>query len=208
MNSGFSNLTELKAHLLPSAMRSGIAFDTAIAAIGLGVVTAFEQYCNRKFQRTVAATMVCTADRDHCYLDRYPVEALTKTELKADINVGWEQQDGLVLNMNEASGLVYWGAGISFAWAQLRFTFTGGFFWNTLEPADQGYPAALPNGAAALPADLKLAWLMQCEAIWANRDKLGASVADEPEKHSKISKVEFTPLVIETLNNYRRMQLT
>ena len=41
MNSGFSNLTTLKAHLLAAGLRSATDFDTAIANIGLGMADAF-----------------------------------------------------------------------------------------------------------------------------------------------------------------------
>lgn len=176
MNAGLSNLATLKQHLLAPALRSAVTYDVQITALGLGMAAAIEKFCNRKFARVENDTHICTADRDHAYVPRYPLETFTSIEMKADINVGWEMQTGLVLNTNPASGLVYWGAGISFAWAQMRITYTGGYFFETLEPDDEAYPSSLPAGAAALPEDLKLAWLLQCRNVWASVDKLGTAI--------------------------------
>ncbi len=208
MNCGLGNLDSLKKHLLAKSMSSDVSFDTLIKDIGLGVAADFEEYCTRKFLRVEGATYVCTADRDHCYLDRYPFEMLTKTELKSDINVGWELQDGLVLNTNPLTGLIYWGAGISFAWAQMRFTFTGGFWFETAEPDDAAYPSVMPDGATALPNDLRLAWLLQCRQVWDLADKLGSGLIDAPKVQSALMELELVPQVKNILNSHRRMSLT
>jgi hypothetical protein len=151
---------------------------------------------------------VCTADRDHAYVPRYPMAAFTSIELKADITVGWEMQTGLVLNNNEASGLVYWGAGISFQWAQMRITYTGGYWWDTTE----NNTGVMPAGATPLPDNLKLAWLLQCELTWRVRDKLGLSIAGE-EKSQRGSKpqelldLDISPSVKSMLESFRRYSM-
>ena len=106
MNAGLGNLDSLKKHLLASSLKSDKRFDLVIGDIGRGVAAQFEKYCNRKFARMVNDTVICTADRDHVYVPRYPLESFSQIELKADITTGWELQDGLVLNTNTASGLV------------------------------------------------------------------------------------------------------
>jgi hypothetical protein len=205
MNAGFSNFDTLKKHLLGgSTAKSDKRFDAALLAIGLGMAAAVEKYCNRKFDRVVGDQFVCTADRDHAYVPRYPIETFTSIELKADINVGWEMQTGLVLNINEQSGLIYWGAGISFQWAQMRITYTGGFWWETAEPDDASYPSSPPAGSAALPDDVKLAWLLQCESVWAARDKLGAGLSDKPDAQSQVNTIDLSPIVKQMLSKHIR----
>jgi hypothetical protein len=210
MNCGLGNLDTLKQHLLAPALRATRTYDVQLAALGLGIAASFEKYCNRKFARVENDKHVCTADRDHTYVPRYPMEVFTSIELKADINIGWEMQTGLVLNVNEASGLVYWGAGISFQWAQMRVTYTGGFFFETLEPDDANYPSAAPTGAAALPDDLRLAWILQCKHVWQTIDPRGQKIVAEEKLARAVPQqvfgdMDLIPEVISILVSYRRM---
>ena len=210
MDLGLGNLDTLKRHVLAPALRPTTTYDLQLKALGLGIAASFEKYCNRKFARVVNDQFVCSADRDHTYVPRYPLETFTSIELKADINVGWEMQPGLVLNVNEASGLVYWGAGISFQWAQMRITYTGGFFYETLEPDDAAYPSAPPAGAAVLPADLQFAWLLQCKHVWQTIDPRGTKIVAEEKLARAVPQqvfgdMDLIPEVISILVSYRRM---
>ncbi len=211
MNAGLSNLDTLKRRLLAAALVPATDFDAAILALGLGVAGHFEKYCNRKFQREEDATFVCSADRDHVYVDRYPIEAFTQVELRTDLNVGWELQTGLILNMQETTGRFYWGAEISYHWAELKFTFTGGYWWRTTEPNDAGYSAdTLPDGAQPIPADLVEAWLLQCEIVWKMRDKLGREITEGDTTKfvtNSLSVLDLAPLVKQMLNAHRRFQV-
>lgn len=200
MNAGFSSLTILKKHLLAEALRASTKYDVALLALGLGVAGQFEQYCNRKFARTVAATCTCSADRDHFYLDRAPVESVASVELKVDDATGWENQDSLIINTENESGRVYWAAPLWDNNGQLRFTFTGGYWWDQTEETND----SLPSGATALPAELQLAWLLQCREVWANLDKLGINIAEAKEKAFALSGVELIPAARAVLGNYRR----
>lgn len=208
MNVGFSNLITLKTQLLASGLVPSTDFDAPITALGLGVAAAFEAYCNRKFAYTVNDQFICTADRDHAYVARYPIETFTSIELKADITAGWEMQTGLVLNTNSESGLIYWGAGISFQWAQMRITYTGGYWWDTTEDNT----GQMPNGATPLPANLKLAWLLQCELTWRVRDKLGLSIVGEEKSQrgshpQELLDLDISPSVKSMLESFRRYSM-
>lgn len=208
MNLGLGNLTELKAQLLAKGLRASADFDAPITAIGVGVAGRFEKYCNRKFPRAVNAQFVCSADRDHVYLDRAPIEELVSVELKTDQAVGWELQSNLVANLNELDGFAFFGFQPGPHYGLLRFTFTGGFWFDESEDAS----GVMPVGAAALPADLKLAWFLQCRAVWNALDKLGTKITEVGEGTGTISTIiGELKLVAEaeaTLLNYRRLQLT
>ena len=204
MNAGFSNLITLKKQLLAAGVVPSTDFDAPITALGLGVAAAFEAYCNRQFARVENDTFICTADRDHAYVPRAPMETFTSIELKADLATGWEMQTGLVLNVNNASGLVYWGAGISFQWAQMRITYTGGYWWDTTEDNT----GILPAGATPLPDNLKLAWLLQCEMIWRVRDQLGLSLANDGKQEAArppadLAALTISPAVKSMLESFR-----
>ena len=66
---------------------------------------------------------------------------------------------------------------------RLRLTYVGGYFFETLEPTDGGYPTSTPSGSTALPNDLLLAWLTQINAWFLKRDKLNliAAAGANPE---------------------------
>jgi hypothetical protein len=88
-----------------------------------------------------------------------------------------------------------------------------GYALNYLAIAQDAAAAAatLPTGAAALPDDLKLAWLLQCEHIWSLRDKLGVNVAASAKSAADVAglaSMQLLPAVADTLRDYRRYTLT
>jgi len=77
---------------------------------------------------------------------------------------------GSIQSLSAASGVVYL-TDDTFStpdagpyWGEVRFTFTGGYFFEQLEPEDEGYPTVQPPGSAPLPKGLRLAWLNHCRA--------------------------------------------
>jgi hypothetical protein len=135
---------------------------------------------------------------------RYPLESVSKLELKEDESVGWEEQVNAVESVGEASGLVYWGYDMAAASAQIRLTYTGGFWWETAEPEDAAYPTAMPTGATALPEALRTAWLLQCESVWRAHDRLGQATVDAPEAPPALA---LSDLVREMLRPFIRYQI-
>lgn len=210
MNVGLGNLATLKRHLLPASMLSQTSFDPLITDLGLGVAARFEQYCNRKFIRAVNATEVFPADRSHFLFSRFPIESISLSEVKLTEADGWVvQASGFIRSIDQIAGVVYTPGQVDVGpyYAQVRFTFTGGYFFETLEPTDGGYPTAQPNGSTILPDDLRLAWLLQCRQAWDLIDKLGTSIATEPKKNNALADLQLTPEVKRTLDNYGRMEL-
>jgi hypothetical protein len=213
MNVGLGNLDTLKQHLLPSqTLLNETRFDTVIQHVGLGVAAGFERACNRKFARMTDATCTCSADRPHFHLDRTPVEDISKVELKEDEATGWVEQLSLVLTRDDRSGFVYWGGSLSTAHARIRFTFDGGYWFETLEPHEATYPSAMPATATALPDDLKYAWLLQCRQVWSTLDKLGSDIlitgSSSQFVTGTLSSLDLVPAVKQILNGYIRYQLS
>jgi hypothetical protein len=208
MNAGFSNLKTLKQTLLPS-LKADIGFDQVILALGLGVAAQFGNFCNRKFSRVVGDTAVFSADRCEFVLPRTPLETVSQAELKIKETDGWVVQDSAFIRaIDQGNGIVNTGSTDVGPWfGQVRFTYTGGYFWETLEPDDANYPSAVPAGAAVIPADLYQAWLLQCRHLWSLMDKLGTDLlADGSEKSIRFPE-EFAPTVEKTLGQYIRYNL-
>jgi hypothetical protein len=215
MNAGFSNLTTLKASLLTPALRASTDFDNAITTIGLGIANLFEKECDRQFARAVATTEIFGADRCQFLLSRIPVESVAQVELKLNETDGFiVQTPSPIVTVDNAAGIVYLPDGADFGpyTAQARFTYTGGYAWEQLEPNDPASPTAVPSGAAALPAALLSAWLLQCEIVWKMRDKLGLDIIGAQPKSRgplyQINDLDLAPIVKTMLQHYKRYQLT
>lgn len=207
MNAGLSNLFILKSHLLAPSLVAGTEFDTALTNIGLGVAAQLEKFCNRKFLRTVGDTFTFYADRSFITVDRYPVESISALAQKSDESAGFVSLgavNSILISLAADKGILQFGTQLGSYLEQVRVTYTGGYFWNTLEPADVGYPTALPAGATALPADLQLAWLLQCGEVWNKRDKLGAGISDKPDQQTGLAALKLIPAVEEMLRPHRR----
>jgi hypothetical protein len=208
MNSGFSNLATLKAHLLGDALRASTEFNEVILALGLGVAGIIERHCNRKFARAVGSTDILPADRIQFLLPRFPIESVTAIDVKRSESEGWVAQtvNEFAKTIDLRSGIVHRedGPDAGDYSTQVRFTYTGGFFWEQLEPADMGYPTAQPAASTALPHDVRLAWLLQCQDAWQRRDKLGADIAQSSDFQSALAEIELLPFVKMNLRNFIR----
>lgn len=208
MNLGLGNLYTVKANLLADALRAGTRYDGALQLIAAGVATSFERYCNRKFGRVEGDTFICSADRSEVYLPRYPVESVSATDLKVDTATGWETQTDFIWNLNEFTGQVYWGGPAGPDYAQLRFTYTGGYWFDETEENTD----TLPAGATALPADLQFAWILQTRAAWQAVDKTGVDIVKTGSSSAfvtgSLGGLELVPQVKQILDAYRRFQIT
>ena len=210
MNAGFSNLITLKTHLLAAALRAATDYDTPILNLGLGVATALENFCNRDFARVVGEQEVFPADRCEFLLSRYPVESISFSEIKSTEVLGWVTQTdpNFIRAIQNKSGVVNCGPGdAGLYYEQVRFTYTGGFWWDTSEDNS----GTLPTGANLIPNDLKYAWLLQCELTWKMRDKLGTQIADSDGKNRgptyQLSDLDLAPQVRQMIEPFKRYAL-
>lgn len=206
MNAGLSNLATLKAFLLPASLRSGTDDDATITAVGLGVAGLIEGYCGRAFQRTVGAADVFAADRAQFLLSRFPVESVSKFELKSTEAAGFVEQTLATYPraIDLANGIVTLSGDAGDYFEQLRITYTGGYWWDTSEDSS----GSLPSGATALPKALQLAWLMQCQHVWSALDKVGAALAEAPGKATALDTLKLSPAVEQMLADFIRPNWT
>lgn len=211
MNCGFSNLDTLKKHLLAGTMKADVRFNDVISALGLGTVGLFEQTTNRKYQRTVGDQAIYPADRAEFILPRYPIESIATVELKLSETDGWVLQPTAIRTIDSQSGIVNCGdRDLGPYYGQVRFTYTGGFWWETLEPDDAAYPSALPIGANPVPNELYQAWLLQCRYMWKRLDKMGVDLLKDAETVAMRAGgfvEDFAPTVEKTLGNFTRYTL-
>lgn len=212
MNCGLANLDSLKRHLLAGSMVSEKRFDEVIADIGRGVAGAFEHECNRKFA-FARDEVWFPADHDCFVTPRYPLYSVETIQRRDYALNQFLDITGWLLNYDKPSGLVRFAGQLGTSLIQVKMTFTGGYWFETAEPGDDGYPSQ-PSSAAdgttveTLPDNLRFAWLMQCRAVWAAADKLGTGLVDKPNAQSALATIDLTPMVERTLSDYRRMQMS
>lgn len=205
------NLDSLKQFILPEATRAQDDHDVVLAALGKSVAGMFEKICNRRFARAVNAEETFTADRTMWFLARTPVEAVVSVAVKTSDSDGWAVQAGAVQVSALDRGLIDFGGELGDWRSRVRVIYTGGFFVDTLEPADVGYPSAVPVGSTALPSDLRAAWLMQTQAIFEGKDHLlpkGFSPDGGNAIPLLLKDVPVLPVVTEILRGFTRYQLT
>jgi hypothetical protein len=209
MNVGFSNLYTLKRYVLGEKMSDEPTFNQVLTLIGTGMAATLENFCNRKFARVVGDVEILPADYCQFLLPRFPVETVSAIDLKMTEADGWVSQvvNDFVRTIDLKAGIVYLpdGADAGPYYAQLRFTYTGGYFWDTNEPDDG--PLAQPAGSALLPDALRDAWLLQCTDVWKRRDKLGLSLLDKPDEKTREQLMRLLPLVEQNLQQFKRLNL-
>lgn len=219
MDCGLTNLYELKNALLAQSIGGLTQFDRALQLIGLGVRGAFENFCNRRLAYATNDTVDITGNRPHYYVPRFPISGVTSIQMRYFQSDDWTDITSQPISVAYANGFISFGYTLGREPLRVLVTWSGGFWYETLEPDDPNYPSqkpaisdpvALRNGAviADLPDDLRAAFLWQCEAIWAARDKLGVGISDKPNEQSKIDRIELAPLVKQVLNQYIRYQLS
>lgn len=204
MNCGLGNLWTLKRQLLAEQLRVGTEYDELLATIGLGVAAHFERFTNRKFTRQEDAEFISGADRDHCFVDRYPVEDLSAVYLKTSHDGGWEELElSSIINSELRVGFFHWGSRLGCSGDSVKLVFTGGYWFDT--SSDNTEPQ--PSGSFNLPDDLRFAWILQCREVWINTDKLGLGIARESKDQFSYAKLDLSPQVRDILHGYRRFYM-
>jgi hypothetical protein len=211
MNAGLTNLATLRANLLPGSLGTDLTFNRDLLTVGQGVAGLFETHCNRKFQRVVNDVATFAGDRMHYFLPRYPIEAVTKLERRWSLSEGWVDAGvptSSLWQLDEAAGQIRCAGIMGSHTTQVRVTYTGGYWWETYEPDDAQFPVSLPQYATALPEALRSAFLMQCDLVWDQRDKLNMGLVEKPQATSPIASVALAPMVIAALSGYIRYQIS
>lgn len=213
MNAGLCNLATLRRHLLTGGLASETRFDDTIRDLGLGIAAMFEQRTGRRFAYLAGDTITVTGDRSHFIVPRYPITEVTKVEIRSSDAEAWAQQTGQPWRTNPDSGVLHFGGELGGFDTYVQVTWSGGYWWETLEPDEAGYPSAEPHAdAAALPADLLSAFLLHARSVWQTLDKTGADLLRTGSSSQfvtgSIGTLDLSPQVLATLNHYRRYSLS
>src|SRR3989441_6819403 len=164
----------------------------------------FDKETNRTLSRTTTATHEFDAADTEILPPCYPVESVTKFELKSNETDGWSEQTGvqylirrqcvisLSVPLNSQPSTLN-------SPALARVTLTGGY----VLPGDT--PAA---GQTTLPDDLEQAAVEQVAVWFQNRDNLGL-IRNRPDKgtYQQFAQLDLLPNVKAVLKRYERWAL-
>ncbi len=195
-----TQLATIKARLgiAPSDVTQDDLLTRAIEAVS----ARFDHECNRTLARTVGATQEFAATGTEVVARWYPIETVSKFELKASEGEGWVEQTGVGYLVRQAcvislSAPLLAGTALSaLAGGLARVTYTGGYVM----------PGTVPGaGQSALPADLETAAVEQVAVWYQQRDKLGL-IRHWPSSgtYLVLSQVPLLPQVSAMIRPYRR----
>ena len=162
----------------------------------------FDRECNRTLARTVGATQEFGGADTEIIAGCYPIETVTKFELKTTESEGWVEQTGAdylvrqtcIISLSKPLSFI---REASYIPAQLgRVTYTGGYVLPGTTPA---------TGQTPLPADLESAAIEQIAVWYQQRDKLGL-IRYWPKDgiYLVFTQLPLLPQVTATLRPYRR----
>ena len=210
---GLGTLGELKRFLLNAGISDDDTFSEALLVIGRGVAATFDNFTGRTLKRAENALETISSTRRNLAFRHSPVESVSKLELKYGEADGYVDITSILARclLDNEKGML---AIEDDAWiysttpvvrhrvGMYRATVTGGYWY---DPTDNNN-GVKPDGAAVLPNDLKMAWKMQVQHIWVNRDNLGISYAPSGEvkndSRRQMEKITLLPMVAATLANY------
>jgi hypothetical protein len=201
MNAGLSTLIWLKRRLLMASDVVTATYDEAIAALGLGVAGHFEDLTGRKFSRVAGAIHEFDASRTFTLVARYPIESFASIELRETYAGGWQAWLG-DYNVNSPAGMVTFPAPLGAYGVRGRLTYTGGWWWNTNESAED----TMPTGATAVPPGLQLAWAQACKFLWDRgsiEDRSKAGFSDTEIERFVTGESQWPPFVVAAINQHR-----
>jgi len=190
-----SQLSTLKQRLAIPAV--DVQFDDLLTAALTAISVRFDRELSRTLVRTASATFEF-ADETEIIPACYPIESVSKFELKTSEAEGWLEQTGVQFLIRRSCIISLQSpiCNLHSAICTSRVTYTGGY----VLPGDTVGPGQTP-----LPADLEQAAIEQTAAWFLNRDKIGLEVHwPKGGVYEKLSQLPLLPQVQAVLSRYTR----
>ena len=137
--------------------------DALLTAAIQAVSARFDLETNRSLARTENLEQEFTADTTEICASCYPVESITRFELKTSEADGWIEQPGIDFLLRRRC-VISLASPIANCRAQARVIYTGGYVLPGATPAP---------GQTPLPPDIENATVEQAAYWFQNRDRLG-----------------------------------
>ena len=158
-----AQLATVKARL--GLLETEIQYDALLAGAIGAVSQRFDYECNRTLARTEDFQQEFGSEITEICAACYPIESVTRFELKENETDGWTEQPG-VKHLVRKQCVISLVAPLGGGRQQARVTYTGGYV----------LPGATPGpGQTALPAMLEQAAVEQVAYWFQNRERVGLS---------------------------------
>jgi hypothetical protein len=174
-----------------------VQFDSLLTSAIKAISVRFDKETNRTLARTTDAIHEFCADETEILVPCYPLETVTKFELKSTESEGWVEQTGIDFLIRR-SCIISLLSPISClrSPALARVTYTGGY----LLPGSADVPSA-----TRLPDDLEQAAVEQVAFWFQTRDKLGLNtIWPHAGTYEKFIQSDLLPNVRATILRYER----
>ena len=191
-----STLANLKSRLaIPDLdVQHDDLLTTALTALS----SAFDKYTNRTLARTANTTHEFAGNDTEILPPVYPIESVSKFELKTSESEGWIEQTNITYLVRNSSviSLASPFCILNSAFCIARVTLTGGF----VLPGDTASAGQTP-----LPPDLEQAAIEQVAYWFRNRDKIGL-IRNWPHQgtYEQFTETDLLPTVLAILRKYER----
>jgi hypothetical protein len=191
-----SQLSTLKARLAIPDL--DVQYDDLLTSALTALSARFDKETNRTLTRTANSLHEFPADDTEVVVPVYPVETVSKFELKSNETEGWVEQSD-VEYLRRSSCIISLAIPLGTCRQQARITYTGGYVMPDTTPG---------TGQTALPADLEQAAVEQCAYWFQNRDKLGL-LRHRPNQgtYIQLANLDLLPSVAAVLNRYTRWRI-
>ena len=198
-----TQLSTLKARL--GILESDPTFDALLTSAIAAVTARFDQETNRTLARTEDASYEFDAGETELAPPGYPIEAVTKFEMKTSEAEGWVEQNGIdyLVRRRCIISLRYALSIINPQPSAFRVIYTGGYVLPG-EPDPQVPPPGIQP--ARLPADLEQAAVEQAAFWFQRRDQLGLKISwPRGGVYQQFASQDLLEGVAAVLKSYRRL---
>ncbi|HEY5911569.1 MAG TPA: phage head-tail connector protein [Verrucomicrobiae bacterium] len=156
-----TQLSTIKARL--GILDTDLQYDTLLTNAIQAASERFDRECNRQLARAEGVTQEFSADITELCAHCYPIETVSKFEVKDSESGGWVEQAGVEYLVRQRC-VISLAAPLGSCRQQGRITYTGGYVLPGTPPAE---------GQTPLPRDLEQAAIEQVAYWFQNRDRLG-----------------------------------
>jgi hypothetical protein len=191
-----STLSNLKARLAIPDL--DVQYDDLLTTALTALSARFDKETNRTLTRTPNSLHEFPADDTEVVLPVYPLEAVSKFEIKSNETEGWVQQNNVEYLTRNAC-VVSLAIPLGTCRQQARITYAGGYVMPDTTPG---------AGQTALPADLEQAAVEQCAYWFMNRDKIGhLRFWPHQGTYEQFANLDLLPSVSAVLSRYTRWRI-
>ena len=194
-----TQLTTVKARL--GLLETDTQYDELLTRAIEAFSARFDRECNRSFGRTVGATQEFPGGEIEIPVSCYPIETVTKFELKRSESAGWVEQSAVEYVVRAkcviSLSVPLWPLRSSAALA--RVTYTGGY----VLPG-----TVVGTGQSALPVDLENAMVEQA-AFWFEHKDMPGVIRIWPTggTYMQLADTDLIPSVRAVLRKHARYSL-